>query len=462
MESKRITGTEMEWAVMVPGVGNSLRQLEATEITSCVRRWLTISNVSYHGSPVHCYLANGSRFYSDVGDHREYATPEDDSFEGTFANELAGEQIMARSMDYLRNDDDDKQHVSLVKRVIDDKNNGSGYHISYSANAQRMKINEDDLALFGVFAATRSVLFGAGALLANGKFILGQKAYVVNQDFSAGTTTTKPVVNLRNEPHADSSKYLRVHDTSSDPNMSPWSGITTFGAGSLVLKLIEEGRRLEKLRFADSLTFVTRRVAEDTTLSERFKMTNGRGMTALGVQLAIIKEAKRLKNCSDEEQRALYEWEKATRDLQQDPRLVANRVEWFIRKRMLEQQHKKHGWGWDSQELRSKDRQFSEFMGGGIGQALRETVWAPYMPSQNLIDDRIHNPPNNTRARVRGLFIDFAHQHKIAADSLLWDSIKFQGETYRLKDPFNSQHAELESAVKKAEQIQKLNEAIPA
>ena len=458
MESKRITGTEMEWAPMISCDKTSLRQLTHEEVNPHIEHEIKKLQMGRHGIPQSYFLANGARLYGDINNYREYATPEDDSFTGTCANEFASETIIASSMKHY--EAKYRKRVSVVKRVIDDEANSSGYHISYSANAERMSISENDLALFGVFAATRNVLFGSGALLTNGNYILGQKAHTLDSSFNGSTTAHKPVVNLRHEPHADRSRFLRIHDTSSDPNMSPWSTRVKLAAGSLTLKLIEQGMRIDSLRFEHSIVGVARGVSQDIGLQRRYKLADGSSLTALETQARIVKEARKLEGCSDEELWALDEWEKAINALQKDPRLAIKQAEWFLKLKMLERAREKEGVSWDSQLLRYKDRQFSEIMDVGkksIAQTYRESIWSDYMPPQQMIENRVINPPETTRASLRGRFIDYALMSGTPAQVVNWNLLRYQDHTYVLDDPFNTAHQDLEELINKD-----LTEAIPA
>lgn len=464
---RRITGTEMEWGGMVPGeLENKLRQTCDLEVEGAVNNYLDKQDIARVGSIKNYFLGNGARFYRDVYERREYATPEDDSFIGTCANEIVNDNIMAGiaeeytsilTEDLLkegRTPEEIKKinrNISFTKRVIDDNYVGCGYHISYSADAKRMSIDEHDLSLFGVFAATRATLFGTGALLPFGEYAIAQKAVTVDADYDLGTVSTKPVINLRKEPLADSSRFLRIHDTSADPNMSPWATRVKLGAGSIVLCMIESGMRIPKLRFEDDLHHVTTAVAFDTSLKKRYKLVGEGSMTALDVQQALVEQGKILDKSgllSEEEQWTLDEWEHAIYDLRKDPRKTIDRLDWTMRLAVLERLHNKHGWAWNSEELRYKDRQFSDVALDGIAVALRENIWAKFMPPADMISKRLRNPPETTRALIRGRMIQ--HLYANAPDtkvSIDWSHVYINDDRYMLSDPFNPRHAGLEEGL---------------
>lgn len=420
-----------------PGDTDELQQISDGALQPVISKYLDAQKIAKVGHVNNCFLENGSRFYHDVRDRREYATPEDDSFIGTTANEIVNDEIMkgiARTFEELY-----EKPISFTKRVIDDSFVSCGYHVNYSGNAEKVKINNEDLALFGVYAATRAVLFGAGALLPGGHYVTAQKAMTLDTDFSTSTVEKKPVVNLRTTPHADPKRFIRLHDTSSDPNMSPWATRMKLGVGSLVLRLIENEKTLPNLRLKDPLFQVANAVALDTKLSEPLQLKNGRTMSALQIQKHIMLHAKLLSNqisLKEEEQWTLDEWERAIHDLEKDPLMAADRVEWVMRKRILSRIQDRHGWSWDSQQLRYKDRQFSEVTDLGMATALRETIWADFMPSESLIRERVKEAPRTTRASIRAAFIKEAQSFR--DKSLVrvgWSEVRYGDSRLALPDP---------------------------
>jgi hypothetical protein len=449
----------MEWGGVVPTSVHSdeLKQIKVYDFMPAINEFLYEQEIPYIDMPTaNYYLSNGSRFYNDVGDSREYATPEDDSFIGTTANEIVGDQIFAGVARLFEMHNEQK--ISFNKRVIDDQKESRGYHASYAVRAEMISITESDLDLYGVFAATRNILFGSGALLPSGKFTVAQKTLTVTTDFSPGTTMNKPVVNLRPEPLANPNVYARVHDTSGDPTMSPWATRVKLGAASVVLKMMEHGESLEALRFDHDLSNVAQKVARDPKLKTRFRLVDGRSVTALDVQDVLVHRARQLHDSgevqySDEELWTIDEWERALIDLRKNPRLTVDRIDWTMRREILSQQNERHGWGWNSQRLRYKDRQFSDVAIDGIALALRETIWAKYMPPEDLINDRMHNPPSTTRANIRGEFIRQICELDLDFHARVeWSFVSFMDEKILLLDPYASENYKVDSLLSRVEQ----------
>lgn len=416
----------------------------AADIAPHVRSALNAKGIKFsHSTSMNFFLSNGSRFYKDVEERWEYSTPEDRSFIGTTANEFASERILQKMSDFYA-EGNQGQRISLTKRVIDDDIVGCGYHASYCVDARNISINEASLGLFGAFAATRGVLFGSGALLPGGNFLVAQKAATVTLGYSSGTTgSIKPVVNLREESHADSQRFLRMHDTSGDPSVSPWANRMKLGAASLVLRLIENDVKIPELNFKSSITDISRKVAYDPYLEKRFALRNGNSMSALGVQRAIVNKVYKLSKeitLDKEEEWTLNEWDKAISDLEQNPNLAVKRVEWVSRRKILERYQEKHGVSWKSEELRYKDIQFSEIVLNGIAKSLRETLWSEYMPDESLIADRVKNAPKDTRAHVRAEFIQFALNRVIPLQQVGWANIKINDSHYYFPNPYDFSH----------------------
>ena len=449
--TNRIQGTEMEWGAMKAPHKKSdeLVFIEAQDLTHHAHVAVKNAGIEYPpnqalGQTTDFFLSNGSRFYKDMG-RWEYATPEDESFLGTTANEFASEEILQGMAESYA--DSTKHKISITKRVIDDRYVSSGYHVSYCVDATKMSIDRESLELFGVFAAARGVLFGSGALMPGGKFLIAQKAATTNLEFSSGTVNnTKPVVNLRPEHLANEDRFLRMHDTSSDPSISPWANRVKLGAGSLVLRLIEHGVVIPELRFKHSLSKVSNEIARDESLKKRYELLSGRSISALDIHQVLVNQVYKLSKetaLSSDEEWTLEEWSRAISDMKQNPALTITRVEWAARRKFLERYQNKHGVAWDSEKLRYVDIQFSEIALSGIAKRLRETIWADYMPPESLINERVTHAPDTTRAHVRSEFIKIARQHRYGITAT-WERVRVDTEVFNLLDPYVSTHPELE------------------
>jgi proteasome accessory factor A len=411
------------------------------------------------------FLGNGARFYIDVGSHPEYATPEDISFIGTAANEIAGERHMQKllSKEYCKDDDELMAipHGGLHKRLIDDNGMTWGNHENYGVpgnmrsgleSHSKVDLYSSKLALLGIHMATRNIFFGAGFLRKDGHYFLSQKSLSIFSDFADGTTgSRKPLVNLRDEPLASVDRWYRQHVTSGDANMSPWAMRMKLGTTSLVLRLIEHGIQLADIRFKAPLHSITRQVAGDVGFEQRYELKNGGALTAAKTQQRLMKAAGMLAtrvSLPEEELWTLDQWDKACADIQQDPLLLCDRSDWVIKKILLERARDRQGYAWNSAYMRGIDRQWDRLDSHGAGIAFRETSLSKWMPDESLIAERVHNPPLSTRAKIRGDFIaTFSGQQKISAD---WSSLRYDKETIHIKDPYATYHARVDELINKA------------
>lgn len=395
----RIHGTEMEWNVLVPEEHQFPRTLMNSEFIRCVKEYL--STKPHAGCGDNYFLSNGARLYGDTGDHLEYATPEDNSFIGTAANEIVGEKIVRAVLDAPV----DLGAYCLNKRVIDDNGVTSGYHESYCVDASSIEISEEGLALLGLHLATRIIFAGAGILRRTGDFLLAQKFPQLVEDCSCATTSNKPVINTRDEPLADYSRWRRVHVTSGDPNMSPWATRMKLGTTSLVLGLIENGRTLDNLRFAEPLFEIGGAVARDLLARNRYQLENTGSASAIEVQDQLLSAVRSMDHLSDEELWTVDEWGRALQDLRDTPLNLADRADWAARYKILDSYHDRRGVSWQSEQLRMVDRLFDDTREDGIGQKLRQSKWAKYMPPTEMITSRVSGATPETRAKIRGEFI---------------------------------------------------------
>jgi hypothetical protein len=454
---KRIHGTEMEWSVTVPDPNNVADIVPVTGSSISDYMDSYVRRLSYLGSSANYFLGIGSRYYLDMNKFPEYATPEDVSFLGTTANELVGEQIMhdtfcSESNNHTARETGAITQLSLNKRVIDDNEKTWGYHESYAVDATTgIEVTQEKLALLGVHMATRNIFFGAGVLRPDGTYALAQKSLGLGSDYSTDTLWDKPVVNLRNEPHADKSQWLRVHMTSGDANMSPWATRMKLGTTSLVLRLIEHGDNLGNIRPEVDLHELGKFVAYDIGLKNRYKLKHNGAMTAVQIQRQLMLAASRLAqkvSLPEEELWTLNEWEKACADIQQDSLLLRDRVDWVTKRRLLERSHDRHGFAWDSPQMRGIDRQWDRIGPSSIGIALRETALSKWMPSEALIQERTTTPPQTTRARVRGGFIKAFSGNDISTATVDWSHVVYKGGQIALKNPYVSYNEEVDTIIR--------------
>lgn len=456
---QRISGTEMEWPVSVRLVGSAQYQQMGDEYAHLVNPQYTPEELIAQSQ----MLSNGARFYKDVGDKVEYATPESSSFEQTVLSELAGERVMAHALSGVVHNEDISEKIEkavLMKRVIDDDRSGWGYHVNLSASRQRIPAGiEHGTGLLLTHLSTSLAMLGGGAVFENKygtakklSYSLGQKVLSMTGDYIKGTTGTwKPLVSLRDEPHAKKEEYIRAHIVGTDPHISPRATWMMLGTSSLMLSACEQGR-------ADAIALtggehpgmdVAKQVSQDLTFKKKFELEDGRHMTAIEIQAALIDLAEKIDR-TDEETRVLEEWKRDVADLECDPMLLSDRSDAIAKLKII-----RHAAG-GSEELdeRSKliDLSFSTIMwidkknqklsnrdaekviAQSQAAKLRKTLFGSFAFPEERIKDAMLSPPTDSRAYIRGTLIA---QNALRGADWTWASTH-DGERIDLSDPYKN------------------------
>lgn len=457
-EKPRIIGTEMEWPMTVWYDGNDEREQLTT--TKSLRFRLPTGLVTV-GSGQYM-LSNGGRYYYDTGDRVEYATPETTSFDDLVVRELAGEQIVMHSLlDYAR-ENDKIESVVLSKRVSDGFEQGWGYHINLSAKREAIQaINDKTMHLLSLHLATSSPMLGGGAIYHDKdrrlRYSFSQKAISLTGDYINGTTSSKPLINLRDESLMHGMDMRRIHLTSMDPTISPWATKMSVGTVSLVLRAIEQGKGSE-LALAQRtgnhvLSNLARRIAMDTDMETVIDLADTGSIKAIDVQGKIIDIVKDTEH-TEEEAGVLQEWIRAYDTLQTESRrftffesdaiakLALIRA-WTTRHNITDFDHDNIV-GIDDQLTRlmtyhkktdaSSDVTTASIYARSRAAKLRSTHYAAWMPDDAQVTAAITEPPTTTRAFGRGKAI--ATGSVVTAD---WESYRYDknSEPHRIPDPYN-------------------------
>src|SRR4029077_9037955 len=248
---RRIFGLETEYGVTCTYRGQ--RRLSPDEVA----RYLFRRVVSW-GRSSNVFLKNGARLYLDVGSHPEYATPECDSLHSLVAHDKAGERVLeglvvdaekrlhdegiAGDIYLFKNNTDSAGNSYLLKTTPDSAGNSYGCHENYLVGRHGEFSRLADVLI--PFLVTRQLICGAGKVLQTPRgavFCLSQRAEHIWEGVSSATTRSRPIINTRDEPHADAEKYRRLHVIVGDSNMCEATTMLKVGSASLVLEMIEAG-----------------------------------------------------------------------------------------------------------------------------------------------------------------------------------------------------------------------------
>src|SRR5213596_3675631 len=250
------------------------------------------------------FLENGARLYLDTGFHPEYATPECDDVAELVIHDKAGERIvedLLHQAEKRLREDGISGSILLFKNNTDSAGNSYGCHENYlvSRDVSFQRLAEALIPFF----VTRQIFAGAGKVLQTPRgfhYCLSQRAQHICQEISGATTSSRSIINTRDEPHADAERYRRLHVIVGDSNMSEVATYLKIGTTALVLDMIVDGFLATSLELDDPVKAI-REVARDTTLKKKIKLEDGRELTAIEIQRVYLERAKEYLGSLDDE-----------------------------------------------------------------------------------------------------------------------------------------------------------------
>jgi proteasome accessory factor A len=373
-------------------------------------------------------LSNGARFYNDHA-HPEYSTPECTTLREIVAQDKAGERILAECARRRNQKLPQNQTVRIYKNNTDFSGHSYGCHDNY---LMRRDIPWDRIVA-GVlpFLITRQIFAGAGKMGIEAESAAGQPGiYQISQraDFfsvlvSIDTMNRRPLINTRDEPHADASQYRRFHVILGDANMSEWAVAVKLGTTALVLDLIERGEA-PQLEIAQPID-ASKSISRDQTYDWIIELTDGRKISAVEVQRIYLAAAKKLPTAvtDPEMQWLLQEWETVLNDLDRDVRLCRDRIDWVAKKELLEELRHAESLSWTDPWLQSIDLEYHNIApdAGLYYELVRQGTMRRFV-KEGEIRDAIFSPPSNTRAYFRGRSVA---RFNAQISSIQWDEMVF-------------------------------------
>ena len=395
--------------------------------------------------PSNAFLTNGARFYQDTGCHPEYSTPECDDLFDLILHDKAGERILEACLpiaeDRLR-EEGLSGDIFIFKNNTDSLGNTYGCHENFlmRRDVDFWKVAEQLIPFF----VTRQVFSGAGKILkVSGKpqFFISQRAQHIHEKTSSSTTSSRSIINTRDEPHADAEKYRRLHIILGDSNMSEYATYLKVGTAALILSMIEDGYTVPNVELEEPVKAI-REISRDPTLKKQVKLEDGRELTALEIQrLYLEKAAEYLEKHSDDKvlRDVLTEWERVLSGLQDSPMNFVRELDWVTKKWIMESYIQKKGCGWDDPRLAMMDLQYHDISRNrGLYYLLAGRDKIRKIVDEEAIERAKTTPPQTTRAKVRGDFIRFARA-KNRSYTVDWTYLKLNGyweETILCMDPF--------------------------
>jgi len=371
-------------------------------------------------------LSNGARFYNDHA-HPEYSTPECTTLQQLVAHEKAGERILAECARRRNLGRPAGEQVRLYKNNTDFAGHSYGCHDNY---LMRRDVPWDHLVAGMVpFLITRQIFAGAGkmgieaesAVGQPGLFQISQRADFFSVLVSIDTMNKRPLVNTRDEPHADPAKYRRFHVILGDSNMSEWATALKAGTTALVLDLIEQGKAPE-IEIAQPVA-ATKALSRDQNYDWILELRDGRKISAIEVQRLYLEAAQKLGPGDEEITWLLREWEAALNDLERDVALTRDRVDWVAKKFLLSAFREEEKLSWTDPWLQALDLEYHSIIpeDGLFYELLRQGSMRSVV-TEDEIKSAIFAPPETTRAYFRGRAVA---RFNDAITSIQWDEIAF-------------------------------------
>ena len=439
---RRIFGIETEFGVTCTHEGQ--RRLTPDEVSRYLFRrvvaWGRSSNV---------FLGNGSRLYLDVGSHPEYATAECDSIREVVVHDKAGERILeglAEEAQQRLADEGITGDIYVFKNNTDSAGNSYGCHENYLIGRTGEFTAVSDMLI--PFLISRQLICGAGKLTLGNRrvtYSVSQRADHIWEGVSSATTRSRPIINTRDEPHADAERFRRLHVIVGDSNMSETTTMLKVGSADLVLRMAEAGVVMRDLALENPIRAI-REMSHDMTGRRTVRLADGRAMSALDMQTEYL---TRVRAFADREGmttgthgRVLELWERTLRAVETDNlALVDTEIDWVIKWRMLDRYAAKHRLGLDDPRLAQLDLAYHDvnrrrglfYLLARRGLVTRETSDLEVFRAKTV-------PPQTTRARLRGEFVKAA-QAKRRDFSVDWVHLKLNDQAQRTvlcKDPFAS------------------------
>ncbi|MET7299031.1 depupylase/deamidase Dop [Embleya sp. NPDC005575] len=457
MTVRRVMGIETEYGISVPGHPNANAMLTSSQIVNAYAaamqrarraRWdfeeenplrdargfdlareladssqLTDEDVGL----ANVILTNGARLYVDHA-HPEYSAPETTNPRDAVIWDKAGERIMAEAA-RRAGELPGGQQILLYKNNTDNKGASYGTHENYLM--QRATPFADIVRHLTPFFVSRQVICGAGRVgigqdgSAHG-FQISQRADYFEVEVGLETTLKRPIINTRDEPHADAEKYRRLHVIIGDANLSEVSTYLKLGTTALVLSMIED-RFLGNDLTVDQPVRTLHEVSHDPTLKQLITLRNGRKLTAIQLQLEYLELARKYvenrfgKDVDEDTTDVLDRWESVLTRLEADPMSLARELDWVAKLQLLEGYRQRDALDWDAPRLHLVDLQYADVRPDkGLYNKLEDRF--ERIAGEAEVQRAVHLPPEDTRAYFRGRCLE-QYADEVAAAS--WDSVIF-------------------------------------
>ncbi len=440
---RRIFGIETEYGVTCTFRGQ--RRLSPDEVA----RYLFRRVVSW-GRSSNVFLRNGSRLYLDVGSHPEYATAECDSMTQLIAHDRAGERILEGlcvDAEHRLREEGINGDIYLFKNNTDSAGNSYGCHENFLVERS---VDFPALAEgFIPFLISRQVIAGAGKVLQTPRgslYSLSQRADHIWEGVSSATTRSRPIINTRDEPHADADLYRRLHVIVGDSNMSETTNMVKVASADLVLRMLESGTVMRDMSLENPIRAI-REISHDMTGQQKVRLANGREISALEMQSEYFEKVSTFVDRRDLRRvpvvaRTMELWERTIKAVRtQDISLIDREIDWAIKLRLIDRYMAKHNLTLTSAKVAQLDLAYHDInRARGLYYLLERRGLVDRVITDLDVFEAKVTPPQTTRAKLRGDFVRRAQERR-RDFTVDWVHLKLNDQAQRTvlcKDPFVS------------------------
>jgi Pup amidohydrolase len=376
---------------------------------------------------VNVILPNAARYYVDHA-HPEYSSPECSNPRDVVIWDKAGERILESSISAARLVVPEQEAVFIYKNNSDGKGNSYGCHENYLVTRQTPFPNL--VKHLTPFFVSRQIFTGAGKVgVENGAgdidYQISQRADFFEVEVGLETTFKRPIINTRDEPHADPDRYRRLHVIVGDANMSELSTYLKVGTTALLLKMIEDDFIMDDFTLSEPVRAM-RSVSHDISCRETIELTDGRMLTPVELQWEYLRLAKKYAQDNDVgevENDVLERWEEVLEGLETDPRSLSDQLDWVAKLSVLDAYRERDGLDWKHSKLKLIDLQYHDVRRDkGLYYRLERSGKVKRIVTDEEVDWAVDHPPEDTRAYFRGECLRRFSNRIVAAS---WDALIF-------------------------------------
>ncbi|MBI3358055.1 MAG: proteasome accessory factor PafA2 [Nitrospirae bacterium] len=407
-------------------------------------------------------LSNGGRYYVD-GAHPEYSTPECSDPKELVLYEKAGERILELSVEFANRRKQGEGRFSVYKNNTDHKGNSYGYHENYLVD--RSVSFEKLSSQLIPFLVTRQIFTGSGKVGSDVRsdfipYQISQRADFFEVLIDLNTMVKRPIINTRDEPHADPKRFRRLHVIVGDANMSEITTYLKVGTMALVLTMIEEGREVSGVELDDAVRSI-KDISRDLTVKEKVRLSRGVAWSAIEIQREYLSAAEaHFAQCADPITREILErWRKVLDQLEDDPRQLTREIDWVIKLDLIESYMQRHECGWKDSRVAMMDLQYHDVVSDkGLYYALERGNHVERFLTPEAILAAQAAPPEGTRAYFRGTCLKKFPKDVYAAS---WATVLFNTDNGVIKkvplmDPFKGDKERVGPIIEKAKTVEEL------